>query len=202
MKKYLKISIVILIILGILVGGYFVTKYFINKYNRNHVIAKWTFKENENSAVTQNIHLKDTTKTKIEKGNTGKFDLLINGEGSQTELTYVMVFSNFVNKPAGLKFYSDKECTKELIGSDSFVITGTLDKEQIKKDFIKTVYWKWQDESSENNEENSENSLQKINAEELDFDATIIVMSNPNAMKDENSNSENDINNENITNQE
>lgn len=113
-------------------------------------VAKWSFQVNEkDSAQKFTVNLTDTslngkvTTGKIAPGTDGSFAIKLDANGSDTAVDYVITFSNFVNQPANLKFYSDAAFTNEITDLESNGITGTIALGSIGTVKIETIYWKW-----------------------------------------------------------
>ena len=108
----------------------------------------WVFKAN-NATSSFNITLAPTQTDRtynstIAPGTSGSFDILIDGTGigSPMSADYTITFSNFVNKPANLKFYSDSNFSTETdITANGYSITGTVAS---GNSTTKTIYWKWE----------------------------------------------------------
>lgn len=107
-------------------------------------ITAWVFKAN-NSASSFAITLSPTQNTTYNStmapGTSGSFSIDLSTASSGLAADYTITFSNFTNKPANLKFYSDSSFTTETdITASGYSITGTLNA---NSSTTKTIYWKW-----------------------------------------------------------
>ncbi|MCD2493254.1 hypothetical protein LQE92_11550 [Lacrimispora sp. NSJ-141] len=119
-------------------------------------VAAWSFQVNGSTAQFD-VDLSDTStkkvnvaEGKIAPGSEGKFDIKVDGKGSDVAIDYTIAFSELQNKPANLEFYSDAAYgTKipDLAAYDG--LNGTIAVDAVGTPVTKTVFWKW-DYSADN----------------------------------------------------
>ena len=105
-------------------------------------VLAWQFKANDEvTSFTTTLAPSDTTTTlnsTMAPGTYGSFEINL---ATTVSATYTITFSNFINKPANLKFYSDPGFTTETdITASGYSITGSLANGGT---VTKTIYWKW-----------------------------------------------------------
>ena len=108
-------------------------------------ITSWSFKANNDASsftiVLTPSQSSTTYNSTMAPGTSGSFTIALSTANSDLAADYTMTFSNFVNKPANLKFYSDSNFTTETdITASGYSITGTLNA---GASTTKTIYWKW-----------------------------------------------------------
>lgn len=140
-------------------------------------VAKWSFTANGKTDTFGSIDLAKTAYTnvaekKIAPGTEGSFDIVLDASGSDVAVNYNIAFSNLQNKPANLKFYSDKEKSTE-ISDLATGLTGTIDYDSAANAMkvTKTVYWDWAIGSSDLN--NSADTTNGTAAELMAFDIKV-----------------------------
>ena len=124
-------------------------------------IAKWSFNvSGEEEDFT--INLEDTidpsnpySTTKVVPGTYGSFDLNINLTGTDVAANYALTVDNTSVLPTGLKIYVDSAYTTELTS-----LTGSLNGTNI----IKTIYWKWDFDTSQNDQNQNISLVLNISA--------------------------------------
>lgn len=113
-------------------------------------VAKWSFKANEKDATSKfTVDLASTAydnvgDKRIAPGTKGSFDIVIDASGSEVAVDYTIAFSNLLNKPDNLTFYSDE--TKDTPISDLANydgLNGTIALDKVNTKVTKTVYWEW-----------------------------------------------------------
>lgn len=112
--------------------------------------AAWSFKANGQTATMTTINLRDTvarstvTTNEIAPGSEGSFDIVIDANGSDVSVDYTIAFSNLLNKPTNLKFYSDAAHTDEIANLVGYTgLNGTIALGSVGTPVTKTVYWQW-----------------------------------------------------------
>lgn len=141
------LMVVLFIVIGIVVFGNTLTyaSYTDNVSNYGFLnVAKWTFLgDNKNTVI--NININDTydestlSNGKIAPGTSGVINLKLNNANTETGVKFNVKINEIVNAPNNLKFYTDKEMTKELSSNG---IEGTLKHNDIDGIDI-NIYWKW-----------------------------------------------------------
>lgn len=107
-------------------------------------VAIWKFKVND-ATSTFNIDLvpqtSNTLNQTIAPDTNGSFSIVLSTATGELPVDYTITFSNFVNKPTNLKFYSDSSFNTETdITASGYKITGTL---AANSTVTKTIYWQW-----------------------------------------------------------
>lgn len=112
LKKGIVMGVIIssVALIGIL-GGSSYSKYFTKiDGTGNAVVAKWSFKANNQTKTMENIKLtkaydqnKILTNT-IAPGTSGSFDIVLDATGADVAIDYAVTFNNLVEKPKNLKF--------------------------------------------------------------------------------------------------
>ena len=110
-------------------------------------VLAWNFKANNSTSsftitLTPDSALSCNTATTLNStiapGTCGSFTINLS---TTISANYTITFSNFVNKPANLKFYSDSSFNTETdITASGYSITGSLANNGT---VAKTIYWKW-----------------------------------------------------------
>ena len=139
-------------------------------------VAKWSFKVNGSTESIDDIDLADTMETndtvtsgKIAPGTQGKFELELDGSGSEVAIEYTINL-NLTDKPQNLNFYADSGYSQKIEASEGAVtITGEIQLAEIETPVTKTIYWKWpyqtgttEEEIEENDDEDTADSGKKV----------------------------------------
>lgn len=134
--------------------------------------AKWSFKVNNGETTFDAIDLGATGNRDsytaatvkdgvIAPGTSGKFDIVIDGSGSEVGIDYAIKLTKATSSadlPSGLVF-----STEEITGSNSGTAISNIPEEKLKgtinysatADAMKktvTIYWKWNDAADNDNE--------------------------------------------------
>ncbi len=162
--RYIKniFILAILIILIICSNFIFNSNILASKKGGSTNIAYWNFKDNVDKTNVE-ISLADTiTKSYCEiadgyiaPGTEGKFDIIVNGEGSNIGIDYRIMVIREENVPSNLYFFlndnSDEKFNsiKDLFNKKNF--SGSLNFAE--KNFMKyEIYWRWPFETKDDKE--------------------------------------------------
>lgn len=164
LKKILIILIILLIIAIILIIGKSYSKYINQVYGKGIIkVADWSFLVNGESSKITNINLVNTYKEEtlkegtIAPGTEGCFNLVIDANGSEVGIEYIVIFENETDKPSNLKFIYDDTIVNSIKELEP-LLKGKIiaqDNEKIKTMQIK---WIWEYETGENKEEKEKNN--------------------------------------------
>lgn len=112
--------------------------------NITGTIARWDFKANNQAssfAITLAPDGNHTDNATLAPDTSGSFSVVMNATDSQLAIDYEVSFSNFLNVPTNLIFYSDaNRQTPVDIESATYTLTGTL---AAGSTTTKTWYWTW-----------------------------------------------------------
>lgn len=148
-----KKSFIILIIVLFLVCGITYAVYVQQSVaTSTSIAARWRFEangSNENFVIDLTDTATKLYNGKIGPGSYGKFDVELDGTGSQVDIDYVISFSKLENVPKNMIFYEDSNRTKN-VNLSSYKINGTIAYgPTMKKTY--TIYWKWLTDGSGDN---------------------------------------------------
>lgn len=145
-------------------------------------VAKWVFNAYDATDNTKqfNVKLTDTalngkvTAGKIAPGTDGSFTIEIDATDSEVALDYIIAFSNIINKPKNLSFYSDEAFNTKIENLvDYSGLNGSIgNDEKDKKTDTKTIYWKWPYEGNDGANDSDDTSSGKT-AGEMTFTITV-----------------------------
>lgn len=130
----------------------------LSNVTQNVTVAKWAF-ESDNSShdfafnLGQNYDENTLMNDRIAPGTKGNLVFSLSNEHTETGVKYQISLNKNNGTPKNLKFYSNPECTTELINGNVF--KGTLDPGASATDVI--IYWKWEYENGSNMSEISSN---------------------------------------------
>lgn len=157
-KKLLFLLLLILTIIFVLMGQSY-SKY-ISQINGKGIIdvAKWAFKVNGQSNSITNLALIKTYNpttlkdNKIAPGTSGKFDIVIDSEGSEVGIDYKVEFLNETNKPNNIKFKYEGSTVSNIKELEEF-LKGNIPQNAENKIKIMTIEWEWKYETGKTKEE-------------------------------------------------
>lgn len=138
------VLLIMLLITG--AGGYTYARYLSQERGVGSAkIATWAFKIDKGEEEVKNIKLINTVKKdtlvdgKIAPGTSGKFTIILDAEGSDVGVDYIVRFMNERNKPTNIIFKYNNEIYKSLneIGD----ITGVI---RTNEDKIKAINIEWE----------------------------------------------------------
>lgn len=167
-KKIIRNRILIissaLIVMATAIGGIAYAKYITKVIGLGGLpIAKWSFTANGANETMEEIGLgretydyKKISDGVIAPGTSGRFDININANGTQTGVNYKVSFPQYHNKPTNMYFkVGDKVCkTFRDLGKE---LSGSFDADDTEKVTTKTVQWFWDYETSDNGKTVEEN---------------------------------------------
>ncbi len=163
-KRKMLITIgILLIILLSFVGGQVYSKYVARLKGEGIAqVATWRFKVNGQEEQVQTINLQSNynngtlLNNKIAPGTSGKFDIVVDGTGSDVGIYYSINFTNEQNKPSNLKFtYNNIQYNS--ITELTSVLTGVINSNEEEKKKTFTINWEWKYETGSTNEEIAQN---------------------------------------------
>lgn len=112
-------------------------------------------------------------KKKLAPGTQGKFELTLDGTGSEVAIDYKIALT-ITEKPRNLKIYEDSEYKNEVTEQNGeFDITGSIPLEEVNTPLVKPVYWKWAYETGTTEEEIKSND--KIDTEDSKKSVTMTI---------------------------
>lgn len=183
-KKKILIGIsILLVILLSFTGGQVYSKYVARVRGEGIAqIATWKFKVNEQEEQVQTIKLESTYNNetiidnKLAPGTSGKFDIIVDGTGSNVGIDYNINFANEKNKPTNLKFiYENVEYNSITQLTD--ILSGRINANEEEKRKSFSIEWQWKYETGSTNEEILAND--KIDTEDakkiLDYTFDVVV---------------------------
>ena len=162
MKQKRKIFIVVGILLNILVsffGGKAYSKYVTRLKGEGVAqVATWKFKVNNQEEQLQTINLQSSYNNgtlvgnKMAPGTNGKFEIIVDGTGSDVGIFYTIDFINEKNKPQNLKFIYD-HTQYNSITELTKVLSGVINSNEEEKRKVFTINWEWKYETGNTKEE-------------------------------------------------
>lgn len=162
MKQKRKIFIVVGILLTILVsflGGKAYSKYVARLKGEGVAqVATWKFKVNNQEEQVQTINLQSSYNNgtlvgnKMAPGTNGKFEIIVDGTGSDVGIFYTIDFINEKNKPQNLKFIYDNTQYSSITELTK-VLSGVINSNEKEKRKVFTISWEWKYETGNTKEE-------------------------------------------------
>lgn len=157
-KMLIAIGILLVIILSF-VGGQVYSKYVARLKGEGIAqVATWRFKVNGQEEQVQTINLQSSynngtlISNKIAPGTKGKFDIVVDGTGSDVGIYYSINFTNEQNKPRNLKFiYNNIQYNS--ITELATVLSGVINSNEEEKNKTFTINWEWKYETGNTKEE-------------------------------------------------
>jgi len=127
-------------------------------------VADWNFKVNDGKQDVQTISLAETfdkstlVNEKIAPGTSGKFNILVDGTGSEVDIEYNVALVNETNKPTNLKFiYENQEYNS--IQELEKELHGVIYLKDENKSKVLPIKWVWNYETGKNEEEINTNDI-------------------------------------------
>ena len=162
-KKIILIAIFILLLSIIaIIGKESFSKYLTQVEGRGIIeVAGWSFLVNGQSSNFTSINLGQTINNgtvinnKMMPGATGSFDIVINAEGSDVPINYMIDFENQVNKPQYIEFTYDIYTTNNIENLEEY-LTGTIEADDQNKVRTFTITWEWPYESGDDTQDTSD----------------------------------------------
>lgn len=157
-KMLIAIGILLVIILSF-VGGQVYSKYVARLKGEGIAqVATWRFKVNGQEEQVQTINLQSSynngtlINNEIAPGTKGKFDIVVDGTGSDVGIYYSINFTNEQNKPRNLKFtYNNIQYNS--ITELTTVLSGVINSNEEEKNKTFTINWEWKYETGNTKEE-------------------------------------------------
>ena len=166
-KTKKKVGIACLILLLLLVVNTIVftyAKYITTEKASGHAeIAKWSFEIVKEGEETKTINLIDTAYKhtlvdgKIAPGTSGKFEIWVDGTGSEVGIDYAIEFANEKNKPNNLYFTSQGIQYNSI--EEVPAMTGKILCSEEDKKVGHVLFWTWPYETGENVSEIARNDI-------------------------------------------
>ena len=136
------------ITIGVILGGNTYSKY-ITKIDGtgNATIARWNFKDNNETQTMTNIKLSSTydekkiLKNTIAPGTSGSFDINLDATGADVAIDYKVEFDNLVNKPKNIKFTYEGKTVSSLKELED-VLQGRINLDDARTKIL-TINWEW-----------------------------------------------------------
>ena len=122
-------------------------------------VAKWSFKANGQTEKFDAVDLASTAydnvgTKRIAPGTEGSFAIQLDASASEVAVDYAIKFSNMVNKPVRLKFYSDQAHGTEI--SLDTGLTGAIALADVGTTVTETIYWAWPYEAASGVDDNKD----------------------------------------------
>lgn len=152
-KTVLVVLLLIVTIVSLILATYAWAKYTSTENgSATATVAKWdvSLTADDTEFVKEYTHV---VKDLIAPGTSGKIDVTVAAGNTEVDFDYEIALLTATPKPKHLKFYSDEECTTELVIGDSTdgVIKGNVkvvadDGTKLSTPVVtgtSTIYWKW-----------------------------------------------------------
>ena len=121
-------------------------------------VATWKFKVNNQEEQVQTINLQSSYNNgtlvgnKMAPGTNGKFEIIVDGTGSDVGIFYTIDFINEKNKPQNLKFIYDNTQYSSITELTK-VLSGVINSNEKEKRKVFTISWEWKYETGNTKEE-------------------------------------------------
>ena len=159
-KKRIGVFVAVLILLVAIFTGYTFSKYTQSvTVKSTSAVAAWKFSGQlvnaKNSSASSTISLADTIESdtiaehKIAPGTKGDFSIVINAEGSEVDLSYIVELVDETNKPRNLIFtydgktYSDLTSLLADVKNDEKIFSGKILHNDQDKEVTYNIGWEW-----------------------------------------------------------
>lgn len=147
-KKIIRITFAILLVVLIQFIGVTYAKYITGEKGTGQAeVAKWAFNIREAGQQTSNIKLVDTTNKdtlvdgKIAPGTSGKIEIVLDAEGAEVDMDYMLEFTNEQNKPDNLYFNYNGTIYKSIEELNSII--GQIKFGDETRTRVISVVWHW-----------------------------------------------------------